>query len=429
MFERNFRTLALFCLLVNAILGSAQFQSWDQQTRRFRHASCPSCRRERPDALVSWDRPPRRGLYPEFEPEIDPWHVSQPYRPKPNFYPPLRSNPYENPYSDPYNNRYNGALRGRGAPGFVRPEGASRRENLFTIGRDLDFDMAPAQAAPVPSIGGFIPPVQPQTPFSRAPIKTPYGKPSFYDLIRGQSNLVPDNGYTDYSLPVSEPYFDGTKRYPSLYKETNREFRPIFRADRYLDDSIEQSNPMVEPEQRFRGHVAYGTGPASIQTQERNEIVRPRKNRLEHVRLINTPEVKYSRYDPYNSSPDLSLSRAVQKLGKGVMGVANGSRWQNWFEEQRRQQTGGRSVAKSEENGNQVMVVEKTNESSRSGGHFDLSQKLGESIGQRNSQDEGKSCDGSSIGDVSQSQLVSVERTPQSVVLEATTTQQPVIVG
>ncbi|XP_017763125.1 PREDICTED: uncharacterized protein LOC108552937 [Eufriesea mexicana] len=334
MFERSTRRFILLCLLVNAISGSPRFQSWDEgeETRYLRHATCPSCRREQPGALVSWDAP-SRGEYHGLDSEPSPWQTSQPFRSNPTYNPASYDNPFSSPYtSNSYgnfpSNTYDRATRSRGTPGVAKSGATCKRENPFTIGRDLDFDVTPAQTTPIRSMSYDA--MTPRFPVSRYPDRTPYRKPTFYDLIRPQSDPVsPRRPY--YSLPNNQLSYGNFRRPSSFYDEPKRNPEAVYRADKHLDDSFEQENPMIQPQQPPRGWNmgnSYGRGPAAVRTQGSDRFVQPRKNQPSDTRMIYTPDVKYS---PYNPAPELNTYKMMQNVGREIV---NSSRWQKQLEEE-----------------------------------------------------------------------------------------------
>ncbi|XP_068986045.1 uncharacterized protein [Bombus flavifrons] len=223
MFERSFRRFLLLCLFVNAISGSPQLRGWDEeeQTRNPRHASCPSCRRERPDTLVSWDTSRRE--YHGLEPESSPWQSSEPFRRNPIF-----QQPYNSPFNDPYDRAsYDRAIRSRGTPPVTKSTATCKRENPFTIGRDFDFDVAPSQTTSIHSINNPASSYQSHLPVSRTPNRT-YRKPNFYDLIKDQSDLVPSSKlYADYGLTNSESSMNNFKRQSSALANDEEDLRNL----------------------------------------------------------------------------------------------------------------------------------------------------------------------------------------------------------
>ncbi|XP_012172928.2 uncharacterized protein LOC100644582 isoform X2 [Bombus terrestris] len=224
MFERSFRRFVLLCLFVNAICGSPQLRSWDEeeQTRNPRHASCPSCRRERPDTLVSWDTSRRE--YHGLEPESSPWQSSEPFRRNPIF-----QQPYNSPFNDPYDGAsYDRAIRSRGTPPVTKSTATCKRENPFTIGQAFDFDVAPSQTTSIHSINNPASSYQSHFTVSRTPNRTPYRKPNFYDLIKDQSDLVPSSKlYADYGLTNSESSMNNLRRQSSALANDEEDLRNL----------------------------------------------------------------------------------------------------------------------------------------------------------------------------------------------------------
>ncbi|XP_076303123.1 uncharacterized protein LOC143221612 [Lasioglossum baleicum] len=325
MFERSSQRFIILCLLVNAISGSPQSQSWngEEETRYLRHATCPSCRRERPSALVSWDAPSRRE-YHGLDSEPSPWQTSQPFRSNPTYNPASYENPFSSPYTNSYNNfpgnAHDRATRSRGSPGVARSGATCKRENPFTIGRDFDFDVTPAQTTPVRSMSDAM---TPRFPISRYPDRTTYRKPTFYDLIKSQSDPIsPSRPYQEYSLPNNQLSYENFRRPSSFYEEPKRNLEAVYRADKHLDDSFEQDNPMIQPQQHFR---SWNTGNSYGRDRFRFQ---PRKNQPEDARIIYTPDVKYS---PYNPSPELNMYKMMQNVGREIV---NSSRWQKQLEEE-----------------------------------------------------------------------------------------------
>ncbi|XP_060830497.1 uncharacterized protein LOC132914964 [Bombus pascuorum] len=222
MFERSFRRFVLLCLFVNAISGSPQLRRWDEEerTRNLRHASCPSCRRERPDTLVSWDTSRRE--YHGLEPESSPWQSSESFRRNPIF-----QQPYNSPFNDPYDRAsYDRAIRSRGTPPVTKSTATCKRENPFTIGRDFDFDVASSQTTSIHSINNPASSYQSHLPVSRTPNRTPYRKPNFYDLIKDQSDLVPSSKlYADYGLTNSEFSMNNLRRQSGALANDEEDWR------------------------------------------------------------------------------------------------------------------------------------------------------------------------------------------------------------
>ncbi|XP_026668472.1 uncharacterized protein LOC113464191 [Ceratina calcarata] len=367
-----------FLCLVNAIAGSSRFQDWDYFGRQLRHASCPSCRRERPDALVSWDSQPRREY--EFEAEPSPWQGShQSYR----------SGPYGNPYSSQYN-AYDRAIRSRGAFGVGRGAGgAGRRENPFTIGRDLDFDVAPAQTSVVRGlVAPPASPYQPNFPYSRISRRTQYRKPSFYD-DQTTKPLMPANRFADFGLIDNEPGFVDVRRSRGSYGNP----RAVFGTDKYLADSFEEGNPMMEPEQNLRQAFPYGTGATGARMQEAGQFPQ-RRDQPGEPRVIYRPEVKRK---TYNRSPDLNPFKVTQYVARQAPEIVNDNRWQSQLEDRKKEPE---IVLKNEEN-QETEVAEEINVS--------------------------ESDDGERVEEVKEKRHVRDEDDRSGVTLKPTTERSPVI--
>ncbi|KAK1123599.1 hypothetical protein K0M31_008300 [Melipona bicolor] len=282
MFERSLRGFILLSLFVNAIAGSPWDE--DEQIRNLRHASCPSCRRERPDTLVSWNVPPARG-YSGHEPETSSRQASELFRSNPTF-----QSPYDSPFNNAYNPSYDRAIRSRGAPPVTKPTATSKREDPFTIGRDFDSHVAPSQTASIHDINNPISPYHSHFPVSRTPSRTPYRRSNFYDLVKSQSDLIPSNQpssgnlrrqssvlvnneddsrsfgprkeftvsqsdlvpsnqlYADYGLVNREPYYSfGDRRQSGILVNNEEDLRNFgarkqftvgSRSDDYFDDSL-----------------------------------------------------------------------------------------------------------------------------------------------------------------------------------------------
>ncbi|KAF3425450.1 hypothetical protein E2986_06473 [Frieseomelitta varia] len=212
MFERSARGFILLSLFVNAIAGSPWDE--DEETRNPRHASCPSCRRERPDTLVSWSAPAARGGYYGHEPETSSRQASELFRSNPTF-----QSPNDSPFNNAYSPSYDRAIRSRGAPPVTKPTATGKREDPFTIGRDLDSHVAPSQTASIHDINNPISPYHSHFPVSRTPSRTPYRRANFYDLAKSQSDLTPSN----------QPSFGNLRRQSSVLfnnEDETRSFGP-----------------------------------------------------------------------------------------------------------------------------------------------------------------------------------------------------------
>ncbi|XP_076397629.1 uncharacterized protein LOC143266061 [Megachile rotundata] len=190
MFERVLVLPCLFAILVSGSPGIYQ----DDLVRSLRHASCPSCRRERPDALVSWYSEPVRE-YRALEPEA-PWS---------NFQLDAPMYPYER------------ALRSRGGPPF-RLRSPGKREDPFSLEGDVNFDLAPTPAAPVRGLEGPRE-YQPRYQYPRPMPRPSYLKPSFYNKISRDTDLGSGrydryDGFRSVYEEPRKPYEVRSQSYP-----------------------------------------------------------------------------------------------------------------------------------------------------------------------------------------------------------------------
>ncbi|XP_053982840.1 uncharacterized protein LOC128878576 [Hylaeus volcanicus] len=313
MFQRIIGERVLLCLIVDVILVSGSFWNYpqNQQPRTPRHASCPSCSRDCPDALVSWYMPPSRREYRNTE-------SFQPFQPSSSFDP------------APYGS-YNRASGSRGTPEYPR-----RRENPFSFQREFDSDVASAPSAPVQNSGEPVNPYQPRLPFFKHLDRSPYRKPNFYDVIRPQSMGI-NNRYSDYYSPDDEPYMEDVPR--SSYPSWDRPLRPlgdpqkkihvVYRADRYTDDSMEEENPTTGPEQFPRWQIPHrisGNSAAGPREEGFDGFPQPRRDQPRESSLVYQPEIKYS---PYNIRPDLNLLKMMQSVAKNGVVIGSGGAWQD----------------------------------------------------------------------------------------------------
>ncbi|XP_076181000.1 uncharacterized protein LOC143153540 [Ptiloglossa arizonensis] len=358
MHERIFRDLILVCLIVNAIFvtGSSRIYSNDQQERNRRHASCPSCNRDCPEALVSWDIPPSKREYNVFEPEITRRSINQPYQ--------LRSPFSSSPY-DPYDR----ASRSRGTTVVNRSRNTSKRENPFALQREFDFNVAPSSSVPVHGVEGPVIPYRPRVPLAKSQGRTFYRKPNFYDVVRPESYQTMNNEYSDYDSFDEEP-FEVTDRFLNTYRDFKKKVPMVYGSDKFVDDFIEEDIPNVRSEQYSRTQVPNRRIPAGVKKggfdrffqprrdQPRESIeeamsnVRPeqysriqgsdrrnlvvsrmegldrfsqsRKDKFRDFGANHTPEVKYHPYDM-----DPNIFRTMRNLGRMGIVVGNGSPWQD----------------------------------------------------------------------------------------------------
>ncbi|CAK9818512.1 hypothetical protein ANTPLA_LOCUS9795 [Anthophora plagiata] len=314
MINRTFRRLFLLCLLVNAISGSVpRFYSTYPTERQTRHASCPSCRREQPDALVSWSMPLRREDQ-DLEAKPDTWQTNRPFK----------SNSFFN--RSPYTNLYNRASRSRGAPAL---DSVTPSEN----------------------------PYQPRSPIARNSARSSFINPSFYDMIEHQSDIKSSNGYFKPHLSHSVPYED--------FKDP----KVMYRAEKYRDEiTDERTSSMVPAEQYPRRIIPYRGASASVDTHMHDveEFPQDRRDQSEESRVIYEPEVKYN---VYKSPADTNVFRMFQNVGKPA--VNNTSRWQQRFQERRKEEAENNSF-KEKENGNQMKVkmTMEMNDGGQSEDHF-----------------------------------------------------------
>ncbi|KAG6802727.1 hypothetical protein HZU73_01562 [Apis mellifera caucasica] len=328
MFDPSSRRFFLLCSLVIAISGSPQSWRWEgqQHIRDHRHASCPSCRRERPDTLVSWDEPTRRE-YRGLEPETSPWQIGEPYR----------LFPYANPYER--------GVRGRGSSPFARSTATCKRENPFTIGTDLDFDLAAPQTPPIRGVNSLATdttswyrsmpgPAEPR--FSRSQARTTYQarRPNFYDAIRGQpdpSNKPYPTGYANDEFNYQSSSNNFKRPYEGSFKRT------MHWDDKYFDDTFIQSNPMSEtPDQYYNG--GWNNGISYGRDRARNQrYFQSGRNQYGNYGMnyhSSSPRVKYN---SHNLPTDLNTLKMVQSVGRGGMEIVNSSRWQKQSEKQKEQ--------------------------------------------------------------------------------------------
>ncbi|XP_076300201.1 uncharacterized protein LOC143218715 [Lasioglossum baleicum] len=293
MIGGTIRRIVLLCL-VNAILvaGSSRIYAEDLPRNR-RDASCPSCSRDRPDALANWSSPPRESreasssswassisqpldsvptsswassISQPLDSEQSSPMVSSPLQPQswqsspfqspslqyPGLQPPASQFPQPgSPYSLNPLNPYRGAIGGRGGPGVIRPWSTSRRENPFSFGtRDLNSDLAPAPASSLYSLNPPVSPVvpfQPYSPVIRTSDRVPYGRSDIFGLSRSQSSQL-SQGNVDYSPIQTGSVFNNPKSKLSV----------VYRADKYSDDSNEDDNVPLYPSDYPRRLVVGG---------------------------------------------------------------------------------------------------------------------------------------------------------------------------
>ncbi|XP_015430399.1 PREDICTED: uncharacterized protein LOC107186941 [Dufourea novaeangliae] len=219
MFEGHFRRRVLLCLVVNAILVAGSPRTYSNGVpRRIRHASCSSCRRDRPSALANWYAPPSSGEYRGGDSETSGWPSGQQFQPSASF----NSNPYS--YNPP--NPYIRAPGGRGGPGINRSGGTCKRENPFEP-RNVNSNVAAAPAAPVHGLVTPATPYQPRRPMSRSLDRSSYRKPNFHDLIKRQFETPVNEEYPEYDTPIARPSLeDPTTKLGVVYRADKQDVDP-----------------------------------------------------------------------------------------------------------------------------------------------------------------------------------------------------------
>ncbi|XP_016910076.1 uncharacterized protein LOC107996508 isoform X2 [Apis cerana] len=331
MFDPSFRRFFLLCSLVIAISGSPQSWWWEgQHIRNHRHASCPSCRRERPDTLVSWDEPTRRE-YRGLEPETSPWQIGQPYR----------LSPYANPYER--------GIRGRGSSPFARSAATCKRENPFTIGTDFDFDLAPPQTASIRGMNSLADttswyrslPGSSEPRFSRSQTRTTYQarRPNFYDTIRSQPDSS-NKPYPDYASSNDEfNYQSSSNNFKRPYEGSFK--RMMHWDDKYFDDTFIQSNPMSETPGKTQYNRGWNNGVLYGRDQVRNQglerYFQSGRNQYGNSRMTHHSSLPRVKYNSHNLPTDLNALKMVQSVGRSDMEVVNSSRWQKHSEKEEEQ--------------------------------------------------------------------------------------------
>nr|XP_034184977.1 uncharacterized protein LOC117606534 [Osmia lignaria] len=349
MFERISRAL-LPCLFAILVSGSPTFYQDYQEVRNQRHASCPSCRRERPDALVSWYSEPVRREFLPLEPEVDQWPAEQQVQPDPLYY-----NPYDR------------AVRSRGGPPFRSLADASKRENPFAFQRDITFDLAPAPTAPVRGLDDPALDSQPPYQVSRNLGMTNYMKPNLYNTISRQSDLATPNRYSDYGLSYEEPSFGGFGLSNS-YEDTNKKPYQAYRSGRYPDHSFGVERPLVQPQPYPQRPTPNRRVPVGPRAPDMEQFFPTRREQPQSSPMIYSPQV---RNNPYNRSPDLNVYKTAQNRGRDAAEVPNDSGFRDQMREQERQEL-ERRQREEFENQQRVRMAQMNqgNGGRQSNGHF-----------------------------------------------------------
>ncbi|XP_076652302.1 uncharacterized protein LOC143358764 [Halictus rubicundus] len=250
------RRIVLVCL-VNAILVAGSSRIYEKDLSRSRRdASCPSCSRDRPDALANWSSPPRepRDAANTFwssssaessDPLLSSPLQSSPLQPSslqfPRLQPPFLQPPqYGSPFPLGPANPFRGTLGGRGGHGpVIGPWSTSRRENPFSFGLGgLNPDLASAPTSP---LRGLNPPISPIIPFRPSSSiignfgRVPYRRPNLYGLSRSEPTLL-NQGKLDYDPILG-----------SVYEDPKTKMSVVYRADKLNDDSSEEDNVPLYP--------------------------------------------------------------------------------------------------------------------------------------------------------------------------------------
>ncbi|KOC67877.1 hypothetical protein WH47_12207 [Habropoda laboriosa] len=278
------------------------------------------------------------------EPNSDVWQTNRSFRPNPFF------------NRSPYTDLYNRASRSRGTPALDRPEQASERENPFTTGRNLNFDVAPAQSPPLHGLKAPQNPYQPRFPIARSPARSPFINPSFYDMTERQSDIEPSNGYLNPHLSRSTPYGD--------LKDPKEDSKVMYRAEKYRDDTFDERSFVVPAEQYPRWKIPYERDPIGAQMHDFEQFPQATRHQPEESRITYEPEIKYN---SYKQPADQNVFRMIQNIGKQVVNSSNRQR----IQEQRRQEAENNSPRVNENGGQmKVKMAMKFNEGGQSEHHF-----------------------------------------------------------